>query len=132
MCPALGAFAWREWCYVARMANGAAEAELEKQAWEVLRSCYDPELPVNIVDLGLIYDLRFEELAGGGRKAVVKMTLTTPGCGMGRVIAGDAQEKLLTVPGVADAEVEIVWDPPWHPSMISPTAQRTLGIGVQE
>ena len=111
------------------MATGETQAELEQQAWEVLRSCYDPELPVNIVDLGLIYDLRFEPVGDAGRKAWVKMTLTTPGCGMGRMIAGDAQEKLLTVPGVVEAEVEIVWDPPWHPSMISPAARRTLGIG---
>jgi probable FeS assembly SUF system protein SufT len=104
------------------------EVGFEGQAWEVLRGCYDPEIPVNIVDLGLVYDLRTEELAAGGRKVWVKMTLTAPGCGMGRVIAGDARERLLGLPGVNEAEVEIVWDPPWHPSMISEAGRRALGM----
>ena len=99
----------------------------EKMVWETLRSCYDPEIPVNIVDLGLVYDMGIEEVAGG-RKVFVKMTLTAPGCGMGATIAGDAQQKILCLPGVVDASVEIVWDPPWHQSMITPEGRRILGI----
>lgn len=114
-------------------ANGADASEpsgpVEEGAlWEVLRSCYDPEIPVNIVDLGLIYDLHLEELPSGRSKVFVKMTLTAPGCGMGSVIAGDAQQKLLGVPGVEDASVEIVWEPLWHHSMISAAGRAKLGL----
>ena len=99
----------------------------EKMVWETLRSCYDPEIPVNIVDLGLVYDMGIDE-APGGKKVFVKMTLTAPGCGMGATIAGDAQQRILCLPGVVDASVEIVWDPPWHQSMITPEGRRLLGI----
>src|SRR5437764_6316719 len=92
---------------------------LEREIWETLKTCYDPEIPVNIVDLGLIYDMHLERQASGGYLIGVKMTLTAPGCGMGTVIAGDAQQKLLSLPGVQGADVEIVWDPPWHQSMIA-------------
>ncbi len=100
----------------------------EKQLWTTLRSCFDPEIPVNIVDLGLIYDLHLETLPSGNSKALVKMTLTAPGCGMGTVIADDARQRLLYVPGVEEAEVEIVWDPPWHQSMITAEGRRILGL----
>lgn len=100
----------------------------EKSIWEILKTCYDPEIPVNIVDLGLVYDLAIETLPSGQGKVSVKMTLTAPGCGMGTVIAGDAQNKILSLPGVDDASVEIVWDPPWHQSMISPAGRAMLGI----
>jgi probable FeS assembly SUF system protein SufT len=100
----------------------------EKAVWEILRSCYDPEIPVNIVDLGLVYDLGIEPLPTGTKKVFVKMTLTAPGCGMGATIAGDAQQKILTLPGVEDASVEIVWDPPWHQSMITAGGRRLLGL----
>lgn len=100
----------------------------EKQVWDALRTCYDPEIPVNIVDLGLVYDLGLKELANGKSKAFVKMTLTAPGCGMGHVIAGDAQQKILGIPGVGDASVEIVWDPPWHQSMITAEGRKILGL----
>jgi probable FeS assembly SUF system protein SufT len=106
-------------------ASGPAE---ESAIWETLRTCYDPEIPVNIVDLGLVYDLHLEPLPSGRSKIFVKMTLTAPGCGMGTVIAADAQQKLLELPGVADASVEIVWDPPWHHSMISPAGRTRLGL----
>jgi probable FeS assembly SUF system protein SufT len=99
----------------------------EKYLWEALRSCFDPEIPVNIVDLGLIYDLR-SEMTDGGRRVEVKMTLTAPGCGMGPSIADDAQRKLLMISGVEDASVEIVWDPPWHQSMITPEGRKALGL----
>jgi probable FeS assembly SUF system protein SufT len=100
----------------------------EKSVWDVLRSCYDPEIPVNIVDLGLVYDLGIEAIPSGGHKVFVKMTLTAPGCGMGTVIARDAQQKILTLPGVEDASVEVVWDPPWHQSMISAEGRKILGL----
>ena len=100
----------------------------EKLVWDTLKSCFDPEIPVNIVDLGLIYDMRVEPLPGGNSKVLVKMTLTAPGCGMGTVIASDAQQKLLYLPGVEDATVDIVWDPPWHQSMITADGRRVLGL----
>jgi probable FeS assembly SUF system protein SufT len=100
----------------------------EQSVWEVLKTCYDPEIPVNIVDLGLVYDLSIEPLPSGNSKVSVKMTLTAPGCGMGGVIAGDAQQKILEIPGVEDASVDIVWDPPWHQSMITPAGRARLGL----
>jgi probable FeS assembly SUF system protein SufT len=100
----------------------------EKMVWETLKTCYDPEIPVNIVDLGLVYDMGLEDLPSGTKKVFVKMTLTAPGCGMGATIAGDAQQKLLMLPGVEDASVEIVWDPAWHQSMITAEGRRLLGI----
>ncbi|MEC8420235.1 MAG: iron-sulfur cluster assembly protein [Verrucomicrobiota bacterium] len=99
----------------------------EKQIWDALRGCYDPEIPVNIVDLGLIYDLTIEE-GEKGKKIFVKMTLTAQGCGMGPVIAEDAKtrvEKLITV---ESAQVEIVWDPQWNPRMISEEGKKVLGL----
>lgn len=100
----------------------------DDQIWEALKACYDPEIPVNIVDLGLVYDMRREEVEGGGFKVDVKMTLTAQGCGMGPVIAGDAQNKLLELDAVKDASVEVVWDPPWHQSMISEAGRKILGL----
>lgn len=102
--------------------------DLEQEIWETLKSCFDPEIPVNIVDLGLIYDLALEPIPDRGHRVSVKMTLTAPGCGMGSVIASDAQQRILGLPGVAEANVEIVWDPPWHQSMITPAGRRVLGI----
>src|SRR2546425_2517325 len=101
---------------------------LEKMVWDTLKTCYDPEIPVNIVDLGLIYDMHLERQASGGYRIGVKMTLTAPGCRMGTVIAGDAQQKLPDLPGVEGADVEIVWDPPWHQSMIAAEGRRVLGL----
>ena len=100
----------------------------EKLVWETLKTCYDPEIPVNIVDLGLVYDLNIETLPSGNSLVSVKMTLTAPGCGMGATIAGDAQQKILYLPGVEEAVVEIVWDPPWHQSMITEEGRRILGL----
>jgi probable FeS assembly SUF system protein SufT len=100
----------------------------ENAVMAVLRNCYDPEIPVNIVDLGLVYDLSLEALPSGRSSVAVKMTLTAPGCGMGGAIAGDAQHKLLELPGVEEAHVEIVWDPPWSPAMITDAGKKVLGI----
>ncbi len=101
--------------------------ELEK-IWEQLRNCYDPEIPVNIVDLGLIYGLDVTDAAEGGKEVSVKMTLTAPGCGMGPSLAADAQQRILSVPGVANASVELVWDPPWSPDRISEAGREKLGM----
>lgn len=100
----------------------------EEAVWQTLKNCYDPEIPVNIVDLGLVYDLQIKPLPGGGAVVSVKMTLTAPGCGMGTFIAADARQQILALPGVTDASVEVVWDPPWHQSMISAEGRRILGL----
>ena len=102
--------------------------EVEKESWTQMKTCYDPEIPVNIVDLGLVYSMEMKRLSGGNHSVDVKMTLTAPGCGMGGVIAGDAQQKLLSLDGVDEAVVEIVWDPPWHQSMITAEGRRILGL----
>lgn len=101
---------------------------LEAQVWEQLRTCYDPEIPVNIVDLGLVYDMQISPLPGGANRVDVKMTLTAPGCGMGASIAYDARQKLLELQSVEEAEVDLVWDPPWSPQMISPEGRTLLGM----
>jgi metal-sulfur cluster biosynthetic enzyme len=95
----------------------------EELVYTVLRTCYDPEIPLNIVDLGLIYGVQIE-----GERVAVKMTLTTQGCGMGGYISRDVEEKILSLPGVQEARVELVWDPPWTPEMISPEGRTTLGL----
>jgi probable FeS assembly SUF system protein SufT len=100
---------------------------LEKEVWQTLKTCFDPEIPVNIVDLGLIYDMQISQLSDGSR-VDVKMTLTAQGCGMGGSIAADARNKLLDLPGVVEADVQVVWDPPWTPEKISPEGRTLLGI----
>lgn len=101
---------------------------VEKQAWDAMKTCYDPEIPVNIVDLGLIYDCKISPIADNSHRADVKMTLTAPGCGMGPVLAQDVQNKLMMIEGVDEANVEVVWDPPWHQSMMSEAARLQLGL----
>jgi probable FeS assembly SUF system protein SufT len=113
---------------VAKVPTAPASHVSEQTIWETLKTCFDPEIPVNIVDLGLVYDLVLEPLPNGNQRVAVKMTLTAPGCGMGTVIARDAQMKLLDLPGIEDAEVSIVWDPPWHQSMITGEGRRVLGL----
>jgi probable FeS assembly SUF system protein SufT len=100
----------------------------EKAVWDALRTCFDPEIPVNIVDLGLIYDLAIEKAASEANVVEVKMTLTAPGCGMGPVIAEDARQKIASLPSVESAKVHIVWDPIWNPKMISEAGRRSLGL----
>jgi len=104
------------------------QENLEKEIWNQLRSCYDPEIPVNIVDLGLIYDCHLSPLGPGSHKVDVKMTLTAPGCGMGPVLAQDVQNKLLSLEGVDDVAVELVWDPPWSQGMMTEAAKLQLGL----
>ncbi len=100
----------------------------EKAVWDQLRQCYDPEIPVNIVDLGLVYDCQLVKNPDGGTKVEVKMTLTAPGCGMGPAIAHDAQSKILSIDGVDEADVQLVWDPPWNQNMISEAGRMKLGM----
>jgi probable FeS assembly SUF system protein SufT len=100
----------------------------EAAVWDALRGCFDPEIPVNIVDLGLIYDLDIEPLGEGGNRVEVKMTLTAPGCGMGPVIAEDARARIASLPSVTEAKVHIVWDPTWTPQMISEAGRKQLGL----
>jgi probable FeS assembly SUF system protein SufT len=100
----------------------------EEAVWEQLRTVYDPEIPVNIVDLGLVYDCQVTNTAGAGAQVDVKMTLTAPGCGMGPAIAQDARLKILAIPGVDEANVELVWDPPWNQEMISEVGKMKLGL----
>ena len=106
------------------LADGAPDPEA---IWAQLRQVFDPEIPVNIVDLGLVYDLAVEKV-GTDFKVDVKMTLTAPGCGMGPIIAEDARQKIAALPNVAEAKVHIVWDPVWAPQMISPEGRRVLGV----
>jgi probable FeS assembly SUF system protein SufT len=102
--------------------------ELEKKVWEQLKTCYDPEIPVNIVDLGLIYDCHLTPIGADNFKADVKMTLTAPGCGMGPVLAQDVQNKLISLEPIDEANVELVWDPPWNQSMMTEAAKLQLGL----
>jgi probable FeS assembly SUF system protein SufT len=108
--------------------SGAVSGDLEAMAWEQLKTCYDPEIPVNIVDLGLVYAMEVSPMDAGAKRVDVKMTLTAQGCGMGASIAIDARQKLLSLPGIAEANVDLVWDPPWNPQMISPEGRERMGL----
>jgi probable FeS assembly SUF system protein SufT len=109
-------------------AQTEAGGDLEAMVWEQLKTCFDPEIPVNIVDLGLVYGMEIKDQDDGSRKVEVKMTLTAQGCGMGASIAFDARQKLMGLPGVSEADVDLVWDPPWNPQMISPEGRERLGL----
>ena len=98
------------------------------KVWDALKTCYDPEIPVNIVDLGLVYDCAIEQPEGAAATVQVKMTLTAPGCGMGPTIAAEARQKVMSVDGVGDAAVDLVWDPPWNQAMISEAGKMKLGL----
>jgi probable FeS assembly SUF system protein SufT len=103
--------------------------KLEEMVWGALKTCYDPEIPVNIVDLGLVYLCEIEDDdEGGGKKVKIKMTLTAPGCGMGPVLASDVRSKIEAIPGIKSAEVEVVFDPVWDRSMMSEAAKLQLGM----
>jgi probable FeS assembly SUF system protein SufT len=104
------------------------QEQLEKQMWDALKTCYDPEIPVNIVDLGLIYDCHLTPIGADNYKADVKMTLTAPGCGMGPVLAQDVQNKLISLEPIDEANVELVWDPPWNQGMMTEAAKLQLGL----
>ena len=101
--------------------------DIEKQIWDQLKTCYDPEIPVDIVELGLIYDLSMED-GNSGKRVNIKMTLTAPGCGMGPVIADEVDRKVNGLNGVEDVSVELVWEPMWTRDMMSEAAQLELGM----
>lgn len=107
--------------------DDADQDAIEEAVWKQLATCYDPEIPVNIVDLGLIYSLEVSD-EEKGKRVHVKMTLTAPGCGMGPALASDAEQRVLTVSGVSSASVELVWDPPWSPALISAAGRERLGM----
>jgi len=106
----------------------ATEADIESAVWQQLRTCYDPEIPINIVELGLVYECKIERAAAGQRVVKIKMTLTAPGCGMGDILAQDVREKVETIPTVERADVELVFDPPWNQSMMSEEARLEAGL----
>ena len=113
--------------YAAERAAAAEGPFDEEKVWDALREVYDPEIPSNIVELGLVY-LVAAEAVEGGHKVKVVMTLTAPACGIGPVIVDDARRRVLGVPGVKEAEVELVFDPPWDPSRMSEAAKLQLGF----
>ena len=96
--------------------------------WDQLRTCYDPEIPINIVDLGLVYRCDVGQLPNGDRTVSVDMTLTAPGCGMGEILVQDAQDKIAVIPTVSDVDVQLVFDPPWNQSMMSEEARLQTGL----
>ena len=111
-----------------RVPTSSSVDEVEKQVWSQLRDCFDPEIPVNIVDLGLIYECAVEPVTDDCYKVKVRFTLTAQGCGMGQFLRDEITNKLLAVRGIRDADVELVWDPPWNQSRISEAAKQQLGI----
>ena len=101
---------------------------ISELVWDQLKTCYDPEIPANIVDLGLIYECNVTPTGDGQNHVEIKMTLTAPGCGMGAAIAMDAKSKVENVPGIKSVNVDLVWDPPWNPGMMSDSAKQKLGL----
>lgn len=111
------------------LAENATDDEVEALAWSQMRTCFDPEIPVNIVDLGLVYACEIVPAGeGGGRRIEVKLTLTAPACGMGDILVQDVRDKLEMIPTVTEAEVELVFDPPWNQSMMSEAARLETGL----
>jgi probable FeS assembly SUF system protein SufT len=106
----------------------ATEEDVRELAWAQLRSCYDPEIPINIVELGLVYECSVTPNEDGTRHVTVRMTLTAPGCGMGEVLVADVKDKIALIPTVREAQVELVFDPPWDQSMMSEVARLQTGM----
>jgi probable FeS assembly SUF system protein SufT len=110
------------------LAADASEADVEKAVWAQMKTCYDPEIPIDIVELGLVYECRLEPAEGSGWRANIVMTLTAPGCGMGDILVNDVRTKVLQVPGVREADVLMTFDPPWTREMMSEAAQLQAGF----
>jgi probable FeS assembly SUF system protein SufT len=115
------------------LADDASDEDVEKLVWQQLRTCFDPEIPINVVELGLVYDVALEQAGPGDdggprRKVYVKMTLTAPGCGMGDILVDDVRTKLEMIPTVAEADVDLVFDPPWNHGMMSDAAKLETGM----
>jgi probable FeS assembly SUF system protein SufT len=109
-------------------AEETANKTTDEQVWDQLRTCYDPEIPVNIVELGLVHSAEVSELPEGGKKVAVRFTLTAPGCGMGDVLRQDIERKVLGLPGVKEADVQVQLDPPWDQTKMSDAARLQLGL----
>ena len=107
---------------------GASDEDVEKLVWKQLRSCFDPEIPINVVDLGLVYEATVRTRDDGQREVGIRMTLTAPGCGMGDILVDDVRSKLELIPTVAEADVELVFDPPWNRTMMSEAARLETGM----
>ncbi len=121
------------WLSTAAIAQAPAVGEgifSEQMVWDQLKTVYDPEIPVNIVDLGLVYSCVIAPLERGGKKVHIKMSMTAPGCGMGNVLKADVESKLSRLPAVKDVHVEVVFDPPWHPGLMSDAAKLQLGFDL--
>ncbi len=112
----------------ASSADGAVESSIERMVWDQLKTCYDPEIPVNIVDLGLVYHCEVTQLPEGGNRVDVRFTLTAPGCGMGDVLKRDIEGKIAHLPDVTQSNIEVVLNPPWNQGLMSPAAQLQLGL----
>jgi probable FeS assembly SUF system protein SufT len=110
------------------LAADAGDEDVEKLVWQQLRTCFDPEIPVNVVELGLVYDVSLEHGADGNRTVYVKMTLTAPGCGMGDILVDDVRTKLELIPTIVEADVDLVFDPPWNHTMMSDVAKLETGM----
>lgn len=111
-----------------RVAEDATDADIEALAWEQMRTCFDPEIPVNIVELGLVYGCDVIHAEDGTRRIEARITLTAPGCGMGEILAQDVRSKLEMIPTVVEADVEVVFDPPWNQTMMSEAARLETGM----
>ncbi|HSC47361.1 MAG TPA: putative Fe-S cluster assembly protein SufT [Gammaproteobacteria bacterium] len=111
-----------------KLPEDPSDADVEKLVWEQMKTCYDPEIPINIVDLGLVYECKLADGEAGKKRVDVKMTLTAPGCGMGGILVQDVKEKLESIPLVQAANVELVFDPPWSREMMSEEAKLQTGM----
>lgn len=111
-----------------KVLEGASEEEIENLIWEQMKTCFDPEIPINIVDLGLVYECSISSLPDGQKQADIKMTLTAPGCGMGEILVQDVKEKVEAIQTVGLANVELVFDPPWNYNMMSDAAKIQTGM----
>ncbi len=111
-----------------KVPDNATDEDIEAVIWNQLKTCYDPEIPVDIVNLGLVYRCEITPLGNGQRSISIDMTLTAPGCGMGEVLVADAREKIAIIPTVADVTVELVFDPPWNVGMMSDEARLQTGL----
>lgn len=110
------------------LSAGASDDEVEKLVWKQLRTCFDPEIPINVVDLGLVYEATVKPREDGTREVAIRMTLTAPACGMGDILVDDVRSKLEMIPTVTEADVELVFDPPWNRMMMSEAARLETGM----
>jgi probable FeS assembly SUF system protein SufT len=118
----------KEVVFAPELPPDATDDDVKELVWEQMRQCYDPEIPINIVELGLVYSCDITREADGDRIATIKMTLTAPGCGMGEVLVQDVKDKVEIVPTIKHADVELVFDPPWNQSMMSEAARLQTGM----